>query len=145
MYNIDVLDGFFFQRITEEQAERTLWLDTLPLSVAEKFMMSLVPVSTKVPSLQRAWEQWAYALSKKRVTKLQGEQDNLYGLNLKEVEDSCRLYSAYAWLFRTGRLNISQVWLKTSHLRARRRGGSIRFCRHRTLRRVRSTTKNFAS
>lgn len=98
MYNIDVPDGFFFPRITDEQAERALWLDTLTLSVAEKFMMSLVPVSTKVPSLQRAWEQWALALSKKRVTKLQEEQDDLYRLNLQEVEDSCRLYSAYAWL-----------------------------------------------
>jgi ATP-dependent RNA helicase SUPV3L1/SUV3 len=29
--------------------------------VAEKFMLSLVPVSTKVPSLQRAWEQWAHS------------------------------------------------------------------------------------
>lgn len=98
MYNIDVPDRFFFPRITDEQAERALWLDTLPLSVAEKFMMSLVPVSTKVPSLQRAREQWAYALSKKRVTKLQEEPDNLYGQTLQEVEDSCRLYSAYAWL-----------------------------------------------
>lgn len=98
IHNIDVPDGFFFPRITDEQAERALWLDTLPLSVAEKFMMSLVPVSTKVPSLQRAWEQWAYALSKKRVTKLQEERDDLYGRNLQEVEDSCRLYSAYAWL-----------------------------------------------
>lgn len=98
MHNIDVPDGFFFPRITEEQAERALWLDTLPLSVAEKFMMSLVPVSTKVPSLQRAWEQWAYALSKKQVTKLHEEHDDLYGRNLQEVEDSCRMYSAYAWL-----------------------------------------------
>lgn len=98
MHNIDVPDGFFFPRITEEQAERAVWLDTLPLSVAEKFMMSLVPVSTKVPSLQQAWEQWAYALSKKRVTKLHEEQHDQYGRNLQEVEDSCRLYSAYAWL-----------------------------------------------
>lgn len=98
MHNIDVPDGFFFPRITDEQSERALWLDTLPLSVAEKFMLSLVPVSTKVPSLQRAWEQWAQALSKKRVSKLQVEQGDLYGRNLQEVEDSCRLYSAYAWL-----------------------------------------------
>lgn len=98
VHNIDVPDGFFFPRITEEQAERAVWLDTLPLSVAEKFMMSLVPVSTIVPSLQKAWEQWAYALSKKRVTKLHEEHQDQYGRNLQEVEDSCRLYSAYAWL-----------------------------------------------
>ena len=98
MHNIDVPDGFFYPRITEEQSERALWLDTLPLSVAEKFMLSLVPVSTKVPSLQRAWEQWAQALAKKKVSKLHPEQADLQWRNLQEVEDTCRLYSAYAWL-----------------------------------------------
>ena len=98
MHNIDVPDGFFYPRITEEQSERALWLDTLALSVAEKFMLSLVPVSTKVPSLQRAWEQWANALAKKKVSRLNPEQGKLAWGNLQEVEDSCRLYSAYAWL-----------------------------------------------
>ncbi len=98
MHNIDVPDGFFYPRITEEQSERALWLDTLTLSVAEKFMLSLVPVSTKVPSLQRAWEQWAHALAKKKVSRLNPEQGKLAWGNLQEVEDSCRLYSAYAWL-----------------------------------------------
>jgi ATP-dependent RNA helicase SUPV3L1/SUV3 len=98
MHNIDVPDGFFFPRITDEQSERAQWLDTLPLTVAEKFMLSLVPVSTKVPSLQRAWEQWARALSKKQVSKLLPELGDKYVRNLQEVEDSCRLYSAYAWL-----------------------------------------------
>ncbi len=98
MHNIDVPDGFFFPRITDEQSERALWLDTLPLSVADKFMLSLVPVSTKVPSLQRAWEQWAQALAKKKICKLQPEQGDLQWRNLQEVEDTCRLYSAYAWL-----------------------------------------------
>lgn len=98
MHNIDVPDGFFYPRITEEQAERALWLDTLPLSVAEKFMLSLVPVSTKVPSLQRAWETWAHALAKKKVSKLHPEAGDLQWRNLQEVEDTCRLYSAYAWM-----------------------------------------------
>jgi ATP-dependent RNA helicase SUPV3L1/SUV3 len=98
MHNIDVPDGFFYPRITEEQGERALWLDTLTLSVAEKFMLSLVPVSTRVPSLQRAWEQWAHALAKKKVSKLNPEHGQLAWGNLQEVEDSCRLYSAYAWL-----------------------------------------------
>jgi ATP-dependent RNA helicase SUPV3L1/SUV3 len=98
MHNIDVPDGFFYPRITDEQAERAMWLDTLPLSVADKFMLSLVPVSTKVPSLQRAWEQWAQALAKKKVCKLNPEHGELQWRNLQEVEDTCRLYSAYAWL-----------------------------------------------
>ncbi|WP_312513956.1 helicase-related protein [Massilia sp.] len=100
VHNIDVPDGFFYPRITEEQNERAEWLDTLPLSVAEKFMLSLVPISSRVPVLQSAWEHWSLSLAKKRVTKLH-ESDNpqqLFYMNLQEVEDTCRLYSAYAWL-----------------------------------------------
>ncbi|MES3024275.1 MAG: helicase-related protein [Pseudomonadota bacterium] len=98
-HNIDVPDGFFYPRITEEQSERALWLDTLPLSVAEKFMLSLVPVSTRVPSLQRAWERWAQLLAKKKVCKLEAPHySDHFSQNLQEVEDLCRMYSAYAWI-----------------------------------------------
>jgi ATP-dependent RNA helicase SUPV3L1/SUV3 len=98
VHNIDVPDGFFFPRITEEQFSRAEWLDTLPLSVAEKFTMSLVPVSTKVLTLQHAWEQWSLALSRKKTTHLKRQHDELFYKSLQEVEDACRLYSAYAWL-----------------------------------------------
>jgi ATP-dependent RNA helicase SUPV3L1/SUV3 len=98
VHNIDVPDGFFYPRITEEQNERAIWLDTLTLTVAEKFMLSLVPISTKVPSLQGAWEHWAMSLAKKRICKLEPEGGSLRWLNLQEVEDACRRYSAYAWL-----------------------------------------------
>ncbi|MFM9437890.1 ATP-dependent RNA helicase SUPV3L1/SUV3 [Janthinobacterium sp. CG_23.3] len=97
-HNIDVPDGFFYPRITEEQSERALWLDTLPLSVADKFTLSLVPVSAKVPSLQNAWEHWAKALSRQHPTRLQRHVADLSWQNLQQVEDTCRLYSAYAWL-----------------------------------------------
>ncbi|MCC2972855.1 helicase-related protein [Massilia sp. IC2-476] len=98
VHNIDVPDGFFYPRITEEQNERAEWLDTLPLSVAEKFMLSLVPISTRVPVLQSAWEHWALSLAKKKVCKLAPPTQELYYMNLQEVEDTCRMYSAYAWL-----------------------------------------------
>jgi len=98
VHNIDVPDGFFFPRITEDQFERAAWLDTLDLTVAEKFALSLVPISSKVPSLQNAWEKWAKALAHKTVTHLSPHQSPLSYMNLQEVEDSCRLYSAYAWL-----------------------------------------------
>ena len=93
-------DGFFYPRITEEQNERAEWLDTLPLSVAEKFMLSLVPISSRVPVLQSAWEHWALSLAKKKVVKLQPHPNpqHLLYMNLQEVEDTCRVYSAYAWL-----------------------------------------------
>lgn len=98
VHNIDVPDGFFFPKITEEQNERAEWLDTLPLSVAEKFTLSLVPVSTKVPVLQSAWEHWSLSLAKKKTCPLQPHPDSLLWQNLQEVEDTCRMYSAYAWL-----------------------------------------------
>ncbi|NNG24956.1 helicase-related protein [Telluria aromaticivorans] len=98
VHNIDVPDGFFYPRITEEQNERAEWLDTLPLSVADKFMLSLVPISSRVPTLQSAWEHWALSLAKKKVFKLAPPTQELFYMNLQEVEDTCRLYSAYAWL-----------------------------------------------
>jgi ATP-dependent RNA helicase SUPV3L1/SUV3 len=98
VHNIDVPDGFFYPRITEEQNERAEWLDTLPLSVAEKFMLSLVPISSRVPMLQSAWENWALALARNKVSKLHPHPQALHYMNLQEVEDTCRLYSAYAWL-----------------------------------------------
>ncbi|MBC7498911.1 MAG: RNA helicase [Herminiimonas sp.] len=97
-HNIDVPDGFFFPRITDEQSDRALWLDTLPLTVAEKFTLSLVPISSRVPSLHAAWQSWARALSKKKASTLHRENGAGARQNLQDVEDSCRLYSAYAWL-----------------------------------------------
>ena len=98
VHNIDVPDGFFYPRITEDQFERAAWLDMLQLSVAEKFALSLVPISAKVHSLQHAWESWATALAHKKITHLKPENNPLHYMNLQEAEDACRLYSAYAWL-----------------------------------------------
>jgi ATP-dependent RNA helicase SUPV3L1/SUV3 len=97
-HNIDVPDGFFYPRITEEQSERALWLDTLPLTIAEKFTMSLVPIASRISALQLAWENWSRALARKRVCALHPDTRELGRLTLQEVEDQCRLYSAYAWL-----------------------------------------------
>lgn len=99
VHNIDVPDGFFYPRITEDQFDRAEWLDTLPLSVADKFTLSLVPISNKVPSLHGAWERWALSLSRGKIVRLsQQDQMNFFMMNLQEVEDACRMYSGYAWL-----------------------------------------------
>ncbi len=98
VHNIDVPDGFFYPRITEEQTERALWLDTLPLSIAEKFMLSMVPISSRIPSLHAAWENWARALAKRKVCALHRDPAGFLRQNLQDVEDTCRMYSAYAWL-----------------------------------------------
>lgn len=98
VHNIDVPDGFFYPRITEEQTERALLLDTLPLSVAEKFTLSMVPISSRVPVMHEAWQGWARALAKKRVCTLRRDLVEMLRMNLQEVEDLCRMYSSYAWL-----------------------------------------------
>jgi ATP-dependent RNA helicase SUPV3L1/SUV3 len=98
VHNIDVPDGFFYPRITEEQMERALWLDTLALSVAEKFTLSLVPISSRIPYLHSVWENWARGLAKRKTCTLQRDPYELARQNLQEVEDTCRMYSAYAWL-----------------------------------------------
>jgi len=96
--NIDVLDGFFRPRVTEEQAERALWLDTLPLSLEDKFTLSLVPVSTRIASLNQAWQSWATNLSRKKPSILSTFGALTGRQSLQDVEDACKLYSAYAWL-----------------------------------------------
>ena len=96
--DIDVPDGFFAPRITEEQAERALWLDTLPLSLADKFTLSLVPISSRVPSLHAAWQKWSRALARGHASKLDWIGEHSGRESLQDVEDDCKLYSAYAWL-----------------------------------------------
>jgi len=75
-----------------------LWLDALALTIAEKFTLSLVPITSRVATLQLAWEGWARSLARKKVHELDADPRELSRLTLQEVEDQCRLYSAYAWL-----------------------------------------------
>ena len=96
--DIDVPDGFFAPRITEEQAERALWLDTLPLTLADKFTLSLVPISSRIPSLHAAWQKWARALARGQASTLESIGTHASRETLQEVEDNCKQYSAYAWL-----------------------------------------------
>ncbi|WP_404822460.1 helicase-related protein [Noviherbaspirillum aerium] len=97
-HNIDVPDGFFTPRITEEQSERALWLDTLPMPLADKFTLSLVPISSRIPLLHEAWQQWARAVARGKPSALPSQHITDHRRNLQEVEDDCKLYSAYAWL-----------------------------------------------
>jgi len=95
--NVDTVDGFFVPRITAEQLERAEWLDTLKLSLEDKFTLSLVPISSRVEKLNSAWQTWAKNLSNGRITILEIQPDD-YRQTLQDIEDLCKLYSAYAWL-----------------------------------------------
>jgi ATP-dependent RNA helicase SUPV3L1/SUV3 len=95
--NVDTADGFFVPSITEDQLERAAWLDTLPMSLEDKFTLSLVPVSSRVDSINYVWEQWARNMSRGTANELDGTSNNTR-LTLQEAEDMCKLCSAYAWL-----------------------------------------------
>lgn len=96
--NIDAKDDYFLPANLDEQMERAQWLDTLPLTLEDKFLLSLVPITTKVPLLGEAFRGWAHAVSRADVVDIIAvpAQPGQKGLQL--AEDACKLYSAYAWL-----------------------------------------------
>jgi ATP-dependent RNA helicase SUPV3L1/SUV3 len=96
--DIDVPDGFFTPRITEEQTDRAMWLDTLKLSLEHKFTLSLVPISSRLPALHAVWQQWSRQVAADRPLHLEQGEENWLRQSLQEVEDTCKLYAAYAWL-----------------------------------------------
>ncbi|MCK0508803.1 helicase-related protein [Aromatoleum anaerobium] len=96
--NIDLTDDFFLPGDLSEQTERAQWLDSLPLSLEHRFTLSLVPVSTRVETLNQAWQGWARALAKARSSHLSIEPVGDMRYALQAAEDACKKYSAYAWL-----------------------------------------------
>jgi len=96
--NIDLTDDFFLPGDLTEQSERALWLDVLPLSLEHRFTLSLVPVSTRVETLNQAWQGWARALAKEKSSHLSIEPVGNARYPLQAAEDECKKYSAYAWL-----------------------------------------------
>lgn len=96
--HINVHDEFFLPANLTEQTEKARWLDTLNLSLADRFTLSLCPVSTKIPMLERALQDWARHRAEKRRAPLL-RMEGMGGRNeLQFMEDSCKLYAAYAWL-----------------------------------------------
>ena len=96
--HIDVHDEFFLPADMQEQKDRSKWLDNLPLSLENKFLLSCVPVSTKVVSLNQAWESWARSIAINKKSRMGLEVYDRSRNALLEAEDACKKYSAYAWL-----------------------------------------------
>ncbi|MDQ7988521.1 MAG: helicase-related protein [Candidatus Dactylopiibacterium sp.] len=98
--NIDLNDDFFLPGNLDEQIERAQWLDTLRLTLAQRFTLSLVPISTRVGTLNAAWQAWAVKVAGNRACHL-SEDIVAYERSkypLQAAEDACKKYSAYAWL-----------------------------------------------
>ncbi|QDQ26976.1 RNA helicase [Chitinimonas arctica] len=95
--HINVHDEFFLPANLTEQMEKAKWLDGLDLPLADRFALSLCPVSTKIPLLERALQDWARTRADKGVAPLL-QAENMGRHDLQFFEDSCKLYAAYAWL-----------------------------------------------
>lgn len=94
--NVDVNDEYFLPSITTEQQERAEYLDTLSLTLAARFDLSLVPLNTRIPGLRAVWEHWAKNIADQSRLRLK----NLLKpwRTLQEAEDACKSCSAYAWM-----------------------------------------------
>jgi ATP-dependent RNA helicase SUPV3L1/SUV3 len=96
--HINVHDEFFLPANLSEQIEKARWLDTLLLPLTDRFVFSLCPISTKFAMLESAFKDWTQARAKRKTVPLL-RMDGLGGRNeLQYLEDTCKLYSAYAWL-----------------------------------------------
>jgi len=96
--HINVYDEFFLPANLADQMEHAQWLDLLNLSLEDRYTLSLCPISTKTPMLEKALKDWAQARAARRVAVLE-RLEPPHGRNeLQFLEDSCKLYTAYAWL-----------------------------------------------
>lgn len=96
--HVEVHDEFFLPADLAEQTERAAWLDLLQLSLEDRFLFSLCPIPTKVPVLGKALSTWAKQ-REQGVKAYLDERSCPPNLNLLQfAEDSCKVYSAYAWL-----------------------------------------------
>nr|WP_199067782.1 helicase-related protein [Chromobacterium sp. ASV5] len=96
--HINVHDEFFLPANLTEQMEKAEWLDALPLPLADRFTFSLCPVSTKIAMLESALHDWAQQRARGKTAPLL-RMMGMGGRNeLQYLEDSCKLYAAYAWL-----------------------------------------------
>ena len=96
--HINVHDEFFLPANLSEQIEKARWLDTLVLSLNDRCIFSLCPISTKFAMLESAFKDWTQTRAKRRAAPLL-RMDGMSGRNeLQFLEDTCKLYSAYAWL-----------------------------------------------
>ncbi|OHX14783.1 RNA helicase [Chromobacterium sphagni] len=96
--HINVHDEFFLPANLSEQMAKAEWLDALPLSLADRFTFSLCPVSTKIAMLETALHDWAEQRARKRTAPLLRMVGSGGRNELQYLEDSCKLYAAYAWL-----------------------------------------------
>lgn len=96
--HINVHDEFFLPANLSEQMAKARWLDALPLSLPDRVTFSLCPVSTKIPMLENALHDWAECRAKKRSASLLRMEGTGGRQRLQYLEDTCKLYAAYAWL-----------------------------------------------
>ena len=90
-------DHFFVPSIPSDQFVRAEALDGLPLALADKYLMMMVPISLESPNLLKQWLDWSACLTSSE-TGLMQPLNNVSELTLDALEDACASYAAYAWL-----------------------------------------------
>jgi ATP-dependent RNA helicase SUPV3L1/SUV3 len=96
--NIDVNDVFFVPTALTEQLERARWLDGTRLPLAERFLFSIIPITTRIPKFQDQLWSWANAVEQRRQSRIQPVGLRQGRSSLQDAEDACKIYSGYAWL-----------------------------------------------
>jgi ATP-dependent RNA helicase SUPV3L1/SUV3 len=96
--NIDLHDDFFLPTWLAEQLERAAWLDGLRLTLEERFLFSLVPLTLRVPAMKTSFEAWARNVERNQKSGLPHRLLGTKLADLQQAEDACKEYSGYAWL-----------------------------------------------
>jgi ATP-dependent RNA helicase SUPV3L1/SUV3 len=98
LHNVDCGDGFFKPHVPEEQLRRAAEVDEFKrLTLEDKLLFSMAPMSSQSGFLDRAWRDWVAAANSAQVIRLDFLSTNPALANLEEAEDSVRLLSAYRW------------------------------------------------
>ncbi|UXY15469.1 helicase-related protein [Chitiniphilus purpureus] len=96
--HIDVHDEFFLPANLADQTDKARWLDSLNLSLEDRFTFSLCPISTKIPLLEHALQDWAQCRAQRQQASLLRMDGRMGRHELQYLEDTCKLYAAYAWM-----------------------------------------------
>lgn len=92
-------DRFFVPTDVSQQIDRAQWLDShTTLTLEEKFLFSLTPISAAVDKLETELQRWVHAYKNQRTITLNDLKVPAYNAELLTLEDFCKLCSGYLWL-----------------------------------------------
>ena len=92
-------DRFFIPTDVQHQIGRAQWLDShTTLTLEEKFLFSLTPISSSVDKLETELQRWVHFYKNQKTVTLNELRVPNAHAELLELEDYCKLCSGYLWL-----------------------------------------------